>query len=109
MNVLSYFQKLKYDLPSEAYFMRLSENKTMYIQQHRQQSILKTIILCLTLSLFCFTVNAAEDLPLEIDADSSNCGTNLEDCTLSGNVVIKQGDAIKQKSHSKIASYNLLL
>jgi len=35
----------------------------------------------------------AEDFPLEIDADSSDCGTNLENCTLAGNVIVRQGDA----------------
>lgn len=44
------------------------------------------------LFIFTFSVNA-QSLPLEIDADSSDCGTDLENCTLQGNVYIQQGDA----------------
>ena len=47
----------------------------------------------LVFGLLSVNLQAAEDLPLEIDADTSDCGTNLENCTLTGNVVIKQGDA----------------
>ena len=55
--------------------------------------IAKTICTGLIFGLLSLSLSAAEDLPLEIDADSSDCGTNLENCTLTGNVVIKQGDA----------------
>ncbi len=34
-----------------------------------------------------------EQLPLEIDADTSTCATDLKDCVLEGNVIIRQGDA----------------
>lgn len=55
--------------------------------------ITKALATSLFLGLVSLSLSAAEDLPLEIDADSSDCGTNLENCTLTGNVVIKQGDA----------------
>jgi lipopolysaccharide export system protein LptA len=51
----------------------------------------------LSLFIAMFTLfaglHAAESFPLEIDADSSDCGTDLENCTLTGNVLIRQGDA----------------
>ena len=59
----------------------------------KQIFISKYIVTAFFISLVTLNLNAAEDLPLEIDADSSDCGTNLENCTLTGNVVIKQGDA----------------
>lgn len=46
------------------------------------------------LTLLSYSKLYAESLPLEIDADSSDCGTDLENCTLSGNVLIRQGDAV---------------
>ena len=55
--------------------------------------ITKALVTSLFLGLVSLSLSAAEDLALEIDADSSDCGTNLENCTLTGNVVIKQGDA----------------
>lgn len=48
--------------------------------------------LCLLLTLSTGTL-LAESYPLEIDADRSDCGSNLKNCTLSGNVLIRQGDA----------------
>lgn len=59
----------------------------------KQNLITKTLVSALIISFVSISFSAAEDLPLEIDADSSDCGTNLENCTLTGNVVIKQGDA----------------
>ena len=60
---------------------------------HNLTLITKALATSLLLGLVSLSLSAAEDLPLEIDADSSDCGTNLENCTLTGNVVIKQGDA----------------
>jgi len=40
-----------------------------------------------------FLLAEEEQFPLEIDADTSTCATDLEDCVLEGNVVIRQGDA----------------
>ncbi len=54
--------------------------------------ITKTICTGLFFGILSLGLTAAEDLPLEINADSSDCGTNLENCTLTGNVVIKQAD-----------------
>jgi len=54
---------------------------------------LKVFFYAVLIQFFNSTAWAAQDLPLEIDADTSDCGTDLENCTLSGNVVIRQGDA----------------
>jgi len=55
---------------------------------------IKTIaIFALCLVAAPMLIQAEESAAIEIDADQSNCGTDLEDCTLEGNVVIKQGDS----------------
>lgn len=58
--------------------------------------IMKTLLrISLLLSLLAsMQVGFAEEeqLALEIDADTTTCSTNLDDCYLEGNVVIKQGD-----------------
>lgn len=46
---------------------------------------------CLLFSHNTFAEN--EQFPLEIDADTSTCATDLNDCVLEGNVIIRQGDA----------------
>ena len=65
----------------------------MFLNQKNLFLITKTLCIGLFIGFVSISLSAADDLPLEIDADSSDCGTNLENCTLTGNVVIKQGDA----------------
>jgi len=54
---------------------------------------LKVFFYAVLIQFFDSTAWAAQDLPLEIDAGTSDCGTDLENCTLSFNGVIRQGDA----------------
>ncbi|MBT8142768.1 MAG: lipopolysaccharide transport periplasmic protein LptA [Gammaproteobacteria bacterium] len=51
------------------------------------------INLLICLFLLASPASIAASLALEIDADSSDCGTDLNNCTLNGNVVVRQGDA----------------
>jgi len=57
------------------------------------KNITTIAIFALSLIAAPMLIQAEESAAIEIDADQSNCGTDLEDCTLEGNVVIKQGDS----------------
>jgi len=63
---------------------------------------IKLVLAALVSSICLTTIAASEQFPLELDADTSDCGTDLANCVLSGNVVIRQGDtSIKtDKLHS---------
>jgi len=54
---------------------------------------IKILTLLTLLSALNFTMLAEEQFPLEIDADASTCATDLKDCVLEGNVIIRQNDA----------------